>query len=150
MKADDWLIFAQACVAGASYATLDEDAYVWRIHAGQLSQRAYDLMATENVAILAWIEDELSRTGRLTTHRRTLLAHYFAKQILFTYEHSETLFRHCIERIDALDSSYRLQHGNWLLRLCASAVGLKMGIPIYMGIKRLLGKGQRRQSGSDL
>lgn len=138
IKADDWLIFAQICLSGARYETLQIDSYAWTVHGDQLSNRTRDRLVNEHYMILHWIETELRNTNRMTAGRQKLLANYYAKQILSTFEQDQMLWKQILEKIYFLDSNYRLQHGNLILRLLCRFLGVNSGVPTYIKIKKLL------------
>lgn len=139
VKADDWLIFAQCCLHGARYKTIDNTAYIWNQSEHQLSNRSRSQLVAEHYAILDWIETELRDSQRLTELRAKLLANYYAKQLLESYALNDGSFDRLIDKIHGLEPDYQQQHGNWIYRALGRLFGLTSGIRLYAFIKRVVG-----------
>ena len=137
IKADDWLIFAQICLGGARYRTIDNLAYIWNQNTEQLSKLSRDELVREHYEILNWVENKLRSTQSLTYERKKLMAHYYAKQLLEAYQQNKSLFRLLIEKINSLDPNYRQKHGGVLLRFFCRVLGFKYGIKYYSIIKSI-------------
>jgi len=135
IKADDWLIFAQICLGGARYRTIDNLSYIWNQNPEQLSRHSREKLVNEHYEILNWIEKKLSSMQNLTDERKKLLAHYYAKQLLEAYQLNQPLFRRLIKKINTLDPSYRQKHGGLTLRIFCHVLGLKYGIESYSIVK---------------
>jgi len=136
VKADDWLIFAQICLGGARYKTIDSTAYIWHQSDDQLSKLSRYKLVIEHYNILNWIENELQQTERLTQTRKKLLANYYAKQLIEAYESERRYFIKLIEKVERLNPGYQMQHGNRIYRQCCDLLGLKSGVAIYVSIKK--------------
>lgn len=137
-KADDWLIFAQFCVSEASYRTIDMESYVWTKHSGQLSEQSKHLLCCEQFKILSWIESALNARGLLSEHRRRLLASYYAKHLLISYESDRNTYRKILVKLKRLHPRFRVDGGNILYRGLVRFLGIELGVPSYCRIRNAI------------
>jgi hypothetical protein len=137
-KADDWLIFAQVCLAGARYKTLQVDSYIWKKNENQLSSQLRSSLVQEHFEILSWIENELRRNGRLDDNRKKLLANYYAKQLLEAFNLNGSAFSGMTKKIKELHPAYVMQHGNVVYRSLCNFFGITLGVWFYIALKRKL------------
>jgi len=138
VKADDWLIFAQVCLSGARYKTIDNVAYIWVQNDQQLSRLSRHKLISEHFNILNWIESNLEKTDRLTDERKFLLANYYAKQLLEAFDKDKALYQKLVEKIKFLYPGYKQQHGNIIYKTLCHLLGFNTGVKTYMGIKSRL------------
>lgn len=138
IKADDWLIFAQICLGGARYKTIDNIAYVWNQSPNQLSKLRRDELIYEHYEILNWIEEKLITTEMLTGERKRLLANYYAKQLLEAYSQNKELYERLIYKVKSLDSNYKQMHGGVMFRIFCNVLGLQRGIKYYTAVKHIV------------
>ena len=140
VKTDDWLIFAQVCLSGARYKTIDVESYVWNQHLGQLSKVAADELVDEHFFILDWIETELKNSERLSTAREHKLANYYAKQLLAAHAQSDKKLQRLLRKIDLLEPNLKIRWGNVLYRTLCNVFGIGRGINIYTKIRKIIAR----------
>ena len=138
VKADDWLIFAQVCLAGATYKTIQVESYRWNNYPLQLSAQSTHLQIYEHYQILNWMQHTLQDSAQLSDKRKKLLAHYFAKQLLATYRQNKSASVKLLNKIHELQPNYQMQHGNRVYRFLCKLLGLRMGTGVYSKMKNLL------------
>lgn len=138
IKADDWLIFAQICIGGARYKTIDNVAYIWKQSESQLSKQSRDRLVYEHYNILNWIESELSSSDRLSSVRKRLLARYYSKQLLEAYSQHRNIYKKLIIKIEALYPSYRQEYGNQMYRFLCRIFGIPKGVKYYSFLKSII------------
>lgn len=140
IKADDWLIFAQVCLSGARYKTLNLDSYTWNQSESQLSRNSANLLVTEHYSILDYYEQQLESSDRLTLERKNLLANYYAKQLLFSYEKDPIVFELILVKISSLNPKYNMKHGHQIYKKICRLFGVRNGTKIYSYLKRAIKK----------
>lgn len=136
IKADDWLIFAQICLGGARYKTINNIAYRWNQSDQQLSKKARSNLVAEHYSILSWIESELRENQHLAPQRKKLLANYYSKQLLEANELDDGSLRKFVDKIRDLQPEYRQKHGNKVYQLFCAIFGLEFGVKFYALMKK--------------
>lgn len=135
---DDWVIFGQVLMEGASYGTLHRCSYEWRHHDRQLSKDTPVGHTREFYSFLSWMEDTLQRKNLLTPERGSALASYYTKNAILLGYCDTGWWRKIAKRATELEPSVSLSTGNPLVRILVKIFGLERGMLIYTGLRKRL------------
>jgi hypothetical protein len=142
-KLDDWDWFCQAALLGGTIARVPQVAYWMRAHGGERATTNSDMLlnAREQHAILAKIERNLRRSGRLTPARQGRLAQYYYKELRVLSLGDRHAFDVAVEHIHELDPGFvpRDEERQWWMRAAARLLGTKRAILLHSALKRRLG-----------
>jgi glycosyltransferase involved in cell wall biosynthesis len=134
---DDWVIFGQVLLAGASYGTLHKCSYRWRHHHKQLSNNTPIGHTREFYHFLVWLEENLRANNCLTSMIKSALASSYTENAVFLCYCDPDWWKKIAVRIKRLDRHAHLKAGNAIVKLLVAAFGKQYGVRGYVALKNI-------------